>query len=375
MATGDPHTTRYKQQMDSLNDFLKDSSIPPWLGVKARQFLRNTRELTKKASYDELITGFSPGLRGAILLHMSHSIFSRVWYLAPCDSECLIQLAGQLHQQGFPPRERMNSTRLNILESGIAARSGDLLYGGDCWGQDMILTAPVLRDTRLATALTYVEVVSLTRDELFSVLLDWPESRKIVQNAAVRMALKRTVLLLKAYADSQRAGAVASGAGDTTSSISDKMRGHGMPGNETGSSKAYSMLLSAFSPGETDGCEPGANDLGKIFRTITGSRLRDVDQEGNLVETVTTEASIHTLDSSTFVRKMKEADEERRMMRQEMGGLKDEVMGVHSTLRQVQASLAALSNIRGPPVPRTAALKGSAEPTGALEDTHHHTST
>ena len=54
---------------------------------------------------------------------------------------------------GIPPRERIASTRLNILESGIAARGGDLLYGGGFWGEDMILTAPVLRDTYLLTFL------------------------------------------------------------------------------------------------------------------------------------------------------------------------------------------------------------------------------
>ena len=41
---------------------------------------------------------------------------------------------------------------------GIAACGGNLLYTGHIWGADMILSAIVLRDTRLITALTYVEV-------------------------------------------------------------------------------------------------------------------------------------------------------------------------------------------------------------------------
>jgi hypothetical protein len=82
----------------------------------------------------------------------------QVWYLELCEPECLVQLASKLTRAGFPPRERMTSTTLNIISRGIAARGGDLLYSGSCWGSDIILTAPVLRDTRLITALTYVEV-------------------------------------------------------------------------------------------------------------------------------------------------------------------------------------------------------------------------
>ena len=54
-------------------------------------------------------------------------------------------------------------------------------------------------------------------------------------------------------------------------------------GGGVSSSDAYSMLTAAFTPSEA--CD-GAQDLGKIFRTITGARLRDVDAEGNLVEQV-----------------------------------------------------------------------------------------
>ena len=98
----------------------------------------------------------------------------------------------------------MASTQLNILLRGISARGGDLIYSGQCWGSDIILTSRVLRDTRLITALTYVEVQILTREDLYEVLDSYPASSRIVQNAAVRMALKRTVVLLKAYADAQK---------------------------------------------------------------------------------------------------------------------------------------------------------------------------
>ena len=129
-----------------------------------------------------------------------------------------------------------------------------------------VLTSPVLRDTRLITALTYVEVQALSRASLYTVLDMFPDSAKMVQNAAVRMALKRTVILLKAHSDSQMQK---DNAGNVLSE---------------GTSRAYNMLTAAFQP--TQGAADPSQDVGTIFRIITGARLRDVDEEGNLIEMV-----------------------------------------------------------------------------------------
>ena len=46
-----------------------------------------------------------------------------------------------------------------------------------------------------------VEVDTLSRDDLYDVIDEVPSAAKAVRDAAVRVALKRTVKLLKAYAD------------------------------------------------------------------------------------------------------------------------------------------------------------------------------
>jgi len=305
---GDPHATEYHQTMDELNDFLEDVHVPAEIGTAARAYLRSTRELQKKLSYDNLMTRLSPGLRGTIMLCLSKATVSKVWYLELCEPECLVQLASKLTRAGFPPRERMTSTTLNIISRGIAARGGDLLYSGSCWGSDIILTAPVLRDTRLITALTYVEVQALTREDLYAVLDAFPESARSVQNAAVRMALKRTVVLLKAYADAQRVGVATDGAVSASGS------------------KAYSMLTAAFTPAGPDEAVADTADLGHIFRIITGSKLRDVDAEGNLIEQVALSPN------SKHARYAMTAADESRALRAEVGVLKESVRDVHRKL-------------------------------------------
>ena len=309
LTAGDPHTIEYNYRMDQLNSFLAETGVPQQISVQARSYMRNTKELRRKSAYDDVVSHLSPGLRGEIMLYLSTTTFSHVYYLSGIEGDCLVQLAARLTRHGYPPRERMASIDLNIILRGIAARSGELLYGGMCWGVDCILTSGVLRDTRPTTALTYVEVQALSRANLFEVLESYPESAKMVQNAAVRMALKRTVILLKAYADSQHVKASKESEG---------------PGLAPNSSAAYNMLTAAFQPRESAAVEM---DLGQIFRIITGSRLRDLDENGNLVEQV--EAS----PTSKFA--MSDA-EEKRAMRRQVDGLAMDVQSMRTSLKEVE---------------------------------------
>ena len=70
--------------MDSLNYFLKDMNIPSDLRVRAREYLRNKRELYKTASYNEFLQStLSPTLRIDIVAKMSGDMLTKtVWYAA-----------------------------------------------------------------------------------------------------------------------------------------------------------------------------------------------------------------------------------------------------------------------------------------------------
>jgi len=318
-TTGDPHTIEYRQHMDSLNSFLSETRVPEEIGIQARTYLRATRDLRKHLGYDELISRLSPGLRGEIMLYLSKATFSHVWYFASLEADCLVHLAARLMRHGFPPRERIESVRLNILKRGIAARGGELLYSGMCWGTDMILASAVLRDTRPITALTYVEVQTLSREDLYDVLEMYPDSSKVVQNAAVRVALKRTVILLKAHADSQHSSASAS-----SSSVL-----------QEGSSRAYNMLTAAFATREA--AVSDTTDLGSIFRIITGSRLRDVDEDGNLIEQIES--------ASTARFGMPDSEDQLRrsvdIIGTEVSSLKASVCSMHTMLKELAGQSSA----------------------------------
>ena len=224
----------------------------------------------------------------------------------------------------------MPSTELNILSRGIAARGGDLLYGGMSWGTDIILNAVVLRDNRPITALTYVEVQSLSRENLYDVLRSYPESARVVQNAAVRMALKRTVVLLKAYADSQAALAAETAAASAPSA--------------TNTSAAYTMLTAAFSGDQSrdvpDGMGAGMS-LGSIFRIITGEKLRDVDEEGHIIEKVANAPSAEQ--EAAHAR----AVEDSAMLKQSMARMQNELDSIQSGMKGMESMLKQLVSSEG----------------------------
>ena len=54
--------------------------------------------------------------------------------------------------------DQVPSLHLCIVIHGVAAKAGTIITYGGHWGEDMIVTARVLRDLRPANALSYLEV-------------------------------------------------------------------------------------------------------------------------------------------------------------------------------------------------------------------------
>lgn len=208
LATGDPHTIAFKQNMDQLNYFLEDMNMPQELRIRVREYLRNTRELGKKASYNVLVEILSPALRSEIVLMMSQRTLEVVWYLQSIEKGALVELALRMARAGYAPREKIPSDKLNILMRGVAAKAGNILTpppAKQCtWGEDIVVTAPALRDRRPASALTFVEVATLSRIALDEVLESYPDSRKIIQQAAMKIAMQRAIVVVSEYMKMKR---------------------------------------------------------------------------------------------------------------------------------------------------------------------------
>ena len=84
----------------------------------------------------------------------------------------------------------MPADRISIVMRGVAAKAGSILTYGHVWGQDAIVRATTLRDTRIVSALTYVEVAFLTTEDLYKVLEDYPKSARLLQISAMKLAMQ-----------------------------------------------------------------------------------------------------------------------------------------------------------------------------------------
>jgi len=153
--TGDPHEIRFRQSMDALNYFLDDMQISNHLRLQAREYMRNTKELMKHKAYNvDVIDRLSIELRGHIVTEMSSMTLERIWFLRDLEAGCRLDLAVKLQRAGYNARERMPADRISIVTRGVAAKAGFILTFGNVWGEDSIVRATSLRDSRMVSALT-----------------------------------------------------------------------------------------------------------------------------------------------------------------------------------------------------------------------------
>lgn len=91
------------------------------------------------------------------------------------------------------------------------------------WGEDIILNAPSLRDRKPAAALTYVEVATLTREDLDVVLEAFPASQEVVRRAASYIGVRRALVVVADYIKVQQSRETMNGV-----KMPDKLRKKGL---------------------------------------------------------------------------------------------------------------------------------------------------
>jgi len=271
LSTGDPHLIAFKQNMDSLNYFLEDMNMPQELRIRAREFLRNTRDIGKRTSYNELVSILSPTLRQDMVMKMSSKTLETVWYLAPLDATTLVELAVKVRRSGYAPKEKVSTAKLSILMRGVAAKAGNILTPVATWGEDMIVTTTALRDRRPVSALTFIEIATLTRTDLDEVLASFPESKKLIQQAAMKIAVQRAVIVISEYMKT-----------------SQQSKGAGVAGTskEPTNVELFEAIQAQLADGRTARgadsprgvCHPHGQGM-QVLQIMTGQAWRNIDED------------------------------------------------------------------------------------------------
>ena len=144
-------------------------------------------------------------MRKDVVLKMSLNTLLCVSYFKELDDAALVELSMRLQREGYAPRERLSVDKLNILMRGVAAKGGKIMTNHNDgstlphWGDDIILDANALRDRKPAAALTYVEVITLTRPDIDAVCEMFPRSKRKIHQARIYLGLKRSMVVIAEY--------------------------------------------------------------------------------------------------------------------------------------------------------------------------------
>lgn len=197
----DPLTKEFKRRMDHLNHFLSDVSAPADLRRRTREHLRFTKGLVARQTFTGLYELFSPKLRGDLLAHMGLSTLRAVYYFNECEAEFVRLLAERLEYAGYERSEKVThpSPTLNIVTRGTAVRAGKPITRTQYWGEDLVVTSQALRDNRPCMALTYIEIVCLSRENLYEEMNNFPESASTIHVAAMKIAMGRASQLIARF--------------------------------------------------------------------------------------------------------------------------------------------------------------------------------
>jgi len=191
IATLDPAQIEFRQTMDELNGFCREQFLPTDLSVRLREYFRNTIFQIRSRRYDTLLQKMSTRLRGDAAFHMCEFRLRSVPFLVHPDLEpefmCALAIKSTTHS--YSKLERVPCADLFVVERGVVAKSGRLGVAGACFGKDVILSNDSLRDLSDAIALTFVQTHTLTQDDIFGLLSEYPKAHFVVRKAALRMAL------------------------------------------------------------------------------------------------------------------------------------------------------------------------------------------
>lgn len=206
----DAASTEYRQSVDMLNKCLAENNCPQEMRIDARAYFLHCRDLFRRRYFRKLLLQMSPSLKGQVVHTINGKWIAKISFFNADHVEeryaFATAISTALHPHAYPPGERLFvpgdlCDKLFIVSKGLCGHAGRVVSNSSSksfFGED-IVAALVTKDYRRDTAaqtLTYLDVQVLEQADLFKILRNstFPETRKLIRKAAIRMALKRTIL-------------------------------------------------------------------------------------------------------------------------------------------------------------------------------------
>ncbi|KAH8074108.1 phosphorelay sensor kinase [Aureococcus anophagefferens] len=168
----DPAMTEFHNNMDLLNQFMKESKLPPETRNRCRDYFRFCKDHFTSKYYTRILLQLSPTIRGEFAEHF-HGVWIRQISFFNCPNleergRFVIEVAVSLTLEGFARGEFVYHRgdpclAMFIIRRGIAGCNGRVLRPGRFFGEDMIVT-----NLRMSSAsvLSFLDVHRLSKDRL-----------------------------------------------------------------------------------------------------------------------------------------------------------------------------------------------------------------
>lgn len=202
----------FRKKMTELNRMMKEQGLPYDLCCRMRSFFLQNRHQALYITRQKLRESMSPQLQSEISTAANLPWISKVPFLEKfmdfIDSEtaqgketdvyraCIADVSRELSCGAFAQGEKFDNMQvLYIVSKGIVALNNRVGTNGAVWGEDFVLSdMSLIRNVR-GCALTYLEVLYLTREKFMKVVekrtRTCPELGIIVRQFTVRLAVRR----------------------------------------------------------------------------------------------------------------------------------------------------------------------------------------
>lgn len=167
--------------------------------IQLRDFLKKARRVNQLNDDGDLLNKLSPHLQGTVALAANKKWIGQIWFFRDLWStragiSFIAATARHLVLRNFTAQERLPIGQLYIVRKGLLVKMWRFLGSGRVWGEDIILSSEELMDHAQAVALSYVEVYTLRRHALFTLLEDHPCASLVVHKASRRILMQRAML-------------------------------------------------------------------------------------------------------------------------------------------------------------------------------------
>ena len=205
-------TQHFRKKMTELNRMMKEQNLPYSLRSRMRSFFLQNRYQALYVTRQKLRECMSPQLQSEICTAVNAPWIQKVSFFntfmdvvqtseaagedVDAHRACIADVSQQLECGAFAQGERFDNVQvLYIVSKGIVALNSRVGTNGAVWGEDFVLQDTELIRPIKGCALTYLEVLFLTRDVFMKVIerrrKTCPLLGQIVRKFCIRLAVRR----------------------------------------------------------------------------------------------------------------------------------------------------------------------------------------